>query len=366
MGKLHEMIDVLKRIGDAKAMAEYKRLKKAEKLYLDAIEAAGKKYVNGKIVSIDDDEEKENTAEGGEAYLYDNLVAKNDMVVVDVPELTDAEISQYDRDHNLLARDAMKIARNVENERNTDKKTYLHCEDIERDIMVSPKSFKHGAARAEPEYYQVCLALPSMLRNAIAVNELVSRGSRNGSIVLLGMAKAADKYVYVRMVVENRTWNLEDYDIVYSINQQSIKKEDVSQKAPGLRHKDGSQSSSVISIADFLHNVKSLNVINEVFSKDVADKLGVVRSKGKLTNNLKYSLQGNETSISEEDGEGNRSADKRPTSYTKEEARAMVDSILALMAAEGSHGELKGAYSDVINRAHALLNSAEAGKRWQK
>ena len=57
------------RQGDPVTVTREEWLAEAEKLYLDAIEAAGKKYVNGKIVSETDDEEKENTAEGGGKYL---------------------------------------------------------------------------------------------------------------------------------------------------------------------------------------------------------------------------------------------------------------------------------------------------------
>ena len=76
LGKIIAFKEALGRIGDPEAQAQHKRLVEAEKLYLDAIEAAGKKYVNGKIVSADDDEEKENTAEGGGKYSFAGPKAK--------------------------------------------------------------------------------------------------------------------------------------------------------------------------------------------------------------------------------------------------------------------------------------------------
>ena len=72
MGKILDLKEALGRIGDTEAQAQHKRLAEAEKMYLDAIEAAGKKFENGKIVSADDeDEEKEKTAESGGKYLFD-------------------------------------------------------------------------------------------------------------------------------------------------------------------------------------------------------------------------------------------------------------------------------------------------------
>ena len=54
---------------------------------------------------------------------------------------------------------------------------------------------------------------------------------------------------------------------------------------------------------------------------------------------------------------------KRPTSYTKEEARALVDRVMELFSGEGYSGALPGKRAEAIQRAHALLNGAEPGKR---
>ncbi len=47
---------------------------------------------------------------------------------------------------------------------------------------------------------------------------------------------------------------------------------------------------STISIADLLEGVKVLNLANEVFSKDVATKLGAQRHTGELSSNLRFAL----------------------------------------------------------------------------
>ena len=60
LGKIGELKAAFERIGDPEAQAQHKRLVEAERLYLEAAEAAGYKYQGGKMVSVDeDDEEKE-------------------------------------------------------------------------------------------------------------------------------------------------------------------------------------------------------------------------------------------------------------------------------------------------------------------
>ena len=90
--------------------------------------------------------------------------------------------------------------------------------------MVSKDSFKHGLARVSKEYYQVCLNFYEILENSIALNELNARDNTNGGIVLLGMCETEDLYVYVTTVVNNKTYNTEDYDIVKAIKKSQQKK----------------------------------------------------------------------------------------------------------------------------------------------
>lgn len=65
--------------------------------------------------------------------------------------------------------------------------------------------------------------------------------------------------------------------------------------SPGGDEADASKSSSPyllskISIADLLEKVKGIPIINEIFSKDVAQKLNVSRSKGDLSPMLRFSI----------------------------------------------------------------------------
>ncbi len=58
LNKLSDLKQMFERLGDAEARAEYKKIKKAEKLYLGAVEKAGYAYVGRKIVgAIEESEE---------------------------------------------------------------------------------------------------------------------------------------------------------------------------------------------------------------------------------------------------------------------------------------------------------------------
>lgn len=46
----------------------------------------------------------------------------------------------------------------------------------------------------------------------------------------------------------------------------------------------------VYNIADLLNDVKGISIINEIFSQDVANTLGVTRTQGVLTPYLRYSV----------------------------------------------------------------------------
>ena len=245
---------------------------------------------------------------GGESekYSYDTLVGKDDLIVKKLSEMSQEEYENYQKDKTKFASVCVKKVRAHDHPLNTETRTYAHCADLDADIMVSKDSFKHGLARVSKEYYQVCLNFYEILENSVALNELNARDNTNGGIVLLGMCETEDLYVYVRTVVNNKTYNTEDYDIVKAIKKSQQKKEDADHLAPGLHLNDGSQTSSTISITNLLDNVKNIDLINEIFSKDVAEKLGVERNKGDLSKDLRYSKQRSYNPFEDIDDEGNK------------------------------------------------------------
>ncbi len=203
-------------------------------------------------------------------YSYDELRVKKEITVEVLPDTALSETRMYERDTVLFGKEMVKIARSVKNPQNTTTATYLHCKDLGGDILITRNSFKHGADRSmDSLYVSVCKALPEVLKNSIAVNELKPRGKEtNGSYILLGLAEHDGKYVVVRSIVNKKTWKLEDYNELYA-----IKKEDVGLQAPALPQKEGYVTSSTISISDFLQIVNRADLANIVLSKDVIDNL---------------------------------------------------------------------------------------------
>lgn len=59
LNKISDLKQMFERLGDAEARAEYKKIKKAEKLYLDAVEKAGYAYVGRKIIGAIEEREEE-------------------------------------------------------------------------------------------------------------------------------------------------------------------------------------------------------------------------------------------------------------------------------------------------------------------
>lgn len=62
MKRIHDLIDAFKRLTNKEARIEYNRLRKAEKLYLQAVEKAGLNYVAGKIAKIKGEMKGESSA----------------------------------------------------------------------------------------------------------------------------------------------------------------------------------------------------------------------------------------------------------------------------------------------------------------
>ena len=105
------------------------------------------------------------------------------------------------------------------------------------------------------------------------------------SYVLLGACHDSDSLYVVRSVVSKLQNDVTEID-VYQLSAVKGKKTET----PNSALKRGaavteqssliSSESPVISIADFLQAVKEIPLINEIFSEDVAAKLGVTRSEG--------------------------------------------------------------------------------------
>lgn len=223
-------------------------------------------------------------------YSYEALTSKPDMQIKVFDEIQENEIEKYKRNSSLFAKDMREIASMENHKKNTPTLTYLHCDDLQADVLITKESFKHGAARLDGAYIALCKNISSVLRNSIVVNELNERDNTKGAYVLLGLVENDDSYIVVRSIVNKLTWKLEDYHKLYAIKKKSIKKEDVGLKPPHYIQKNGFGTSSIISISDFLSFVNSQKIANSVLSLDVLEKLKDKRGFDEnVTPNLLYS-----------------------------------------------------------------------------
>lgn len=233
-------------------------------------------------------------------FSYEALTAKPDMPITKMRNISESDYAAYRADKSSFVKDMVKRAALFEkNPKNTDKQTYIHNKDTGKDILVSRESFRHGAARMDEEYAQICKNIGSLLQNAVAVNELQSRDNGENSTVFIGMAENKNNYVFVRMIAENRTQRLVSYDILYSIRKKSAKKEDVGKLPPDYTASgDSSYTSSTISIAKLLENVKREKLFSGILSADVKKALGIDSTETSANiNGVMYSLNTDKDSV---------------------------------------------------------------------
>ncbi len=276
------------------ARRHYKRFKKlfdsfAERNKGRNAETAGEAVDNGKLAVESGNARKSADSASQDLYSYASLVSKKEIEIKKLESISDNEIQKYKNDSILFGKDMRENAAKRNNTKNTDTRTYLYCKDLNKDILITRESFKHGAERMDAAYITISKNIDKVLETSIVINEVLSRENTNGGYVLLGVAEIGENYTFVRSVVNKKTWKLEEYEELSAIKKTSIKKEDVGFKPPHYIQKNGYETSSVISIHDLLENVKSINLVNEVFSEDVAKNLGVQRAKGSLSNSLRYS-----------------------------------------------------------------------------
>ena len=238
-------------------------------------------------------------------YSYKSLTEKEDMPVTKMQDVPERDISAYKDDRSYFGKEMVKrAARYGKNPKNTETQTYIRNDSTGKDIMVAKDSFKHGAARMDAEYIQVCENISGILKNAIAVNELKSRDGNGNATVFIGAAENKNDYVFVRMITDSRTQKLTNYDILYAIRKKGVKKEGVGTKPLGSAENGISVTPSTISIAKLFDIVKGQELFTEVLSKDVKNALNIENSadNGSL-NGILYSFNGRNSGETEQAGQ---------------------------------------------------------------
>ena len=150
------------------------------------------------------------------------------------------------------------------------------------------------------------------------------------SYVLLGIAEDSEASYAVRSIVEQSNNHVSDISI-YQLSAAKGKKTENPNSALKRGAAVSEQNSVIssgsrnISVAQLFDLVKRENLANEVFSADVAKKLGVERVTGTLSGSLRYSVSSDAT----EDVNGASAKfvanNTKRVKYTKAEAREVID-----------------------------------------
>ncbi len=237
-------------------------------------------------------------AAGIGAYSYESLTKKNELSVVElpseIPRTVDGKI-----DNKAIVAQGKLNARKQNNPKNTGTDTYVRVDDIGLDVLLGTKGLQHGLVRSEETALAV-MKIGDILKGSVAVNELNGNGSRKTdmSYVLLGACRDGENLFVVRSVVSKLQNDVTEID-VYQLSAVKGKKTET----PNSALKRGaavteqgsliSSGSPTVSIADFLQYVKDIPLINEILSEDVAKKLGVTRTNGTLTGDIRFALPEN-------------------------------------------------------------------------
>lgn len=231
-------------------------------------------------------------------YSYDTLIKKPDLNVVTLPDsLPKTEAGRINNKAVVLM--ARNNAKKQENPRNTPSETYVYVKDIDSDVMIRRNGLEHGLARDENTALAT-IKIGDLLKNGIVINELNGRttGKRTTemSCVLFAVGQNKNSPYLVRIIVDKTTNSISEIS-THGLYAIKAKKEGALFMPEGNEAVSDNRSypylRSTISIADFLEKVKNIPLANEIFSEDVAKKLGVNRSTGSLSEDVRFALPEN-------------------------------------------------------------------------
>ena len=241
------------------------------------------------------------------AYTYNSLIQKSPMNIVllenEIPIKPNGKM-----DRSEIIKKGRQNARDYENPNNSDKETYVWVSDISLNVRIHRDGLEHGLDRKGEDTAIATMNIGDLLTNSIAVNELNARVTDKKetemSYVLLACGRNKTNSFIVRIVIDKNKNTISEISSfgLYAIN---AKKDGVLFLPKGNEGEETEVSdpylNSTISIADLFESVKGIEIVNEIFSRDVAEKLGVSRSNGKLSKDIKYSRKTTENQRSESD-----------------------------------------------------------------
>ena len=353
---------------DAASRAEYKLLKDAERLYLKAARAVNNARLIRLLTVLEDKEDNETT--GFSKYSYDSLISKPDLNIVPLSE----DLPVNDKgifNRRAVINAARENARSKNNPNNTEKETYVFVPDISLNVRINRDGLEHGLSHRAEDTATATMSVGDLLENSIAINELNKRitdkKETEMSYVLLAAGKNKNGSFVARLVIDKNTNTLSEIS-TYGLYAIRAKKEGalfLSKDNEGVEEDTSvPYLGSTISIADFLDNVKSLDLVKEVFSKDVAEKLSVNRTVGDLTKGLRYSRKSKP--ISEGSVHSRVAEVEKLRVYDKRDAEKIISTVMSevMMFDEYEYGELNAtnkreATKQLWERLNAALTDKE-------
>ena len=231
-----------------------------------------------------------NDAQTESPYAYRVLTEKGDRTVVDV-----SDVGEITRDE--------AVQRGLENVRKYTDKTdrngvpMMYVDDLGKYVTVGSKALRHGLDRRVKVNGAATAHIGDLLKQAVVINEADPKKEKHtNTYILLSVARDSNQEnVYVRMVVNQSTGQLEDVTSLYALNTKNRARRVV---APNGEVSHGVPAGSTMTVAEILENVK--DIYSDVLSKDVLKALGVEkRSESELTQRLRYSLRNVDTDMTE-------------------------------------------------------------------
>lgn len=230
-----------------------------------------------------------------EKYTYNALINKNDLLIITLPTNIPLTLDGKVDKKEIIAQGRLN-AKKQNNPNNTVTETYVRIDDVGLDVLLSKNALEHGIPRSEETALAV-MKIGDVLKNSIAVNELNGSDERKTqmSYVLLGACKDTKNLYVVRSVVSKMKNEVTEIDIYQlgAVKGKKIEPPTSTQGGTAVREVDSLISSGVldISISDFLEYVKSIPIANEIFSEDVSKELGITRTQGTLSQDVRYSRE---------------------------------------------------------------------------
>lgn len=316
-----------------------------------------------------EDGEDENSGNSNK-YSYETLTQKGPLHIIllgdQIPTKTNGKM-----DRGEIIKKGRQNARDYDNPNNTDKDTYVWVPDISLNVRIHRDGLEHGLDRKGEDTAIATMNIGDLLTNSIAVNELNARTTDKKetemSYVLLACGRNQSDSFIVRIVVDKNKNTISEISS-YGLYAIRAKKDGVLFLPKGNEGERtsvlGPYLNSTISIADLFESVKGIDIVNEIFSKDVASQLGVNRTIGKLSKDIKYSRKSSDNSGGERKVLLPVLNKERFKIYTQENAEKIVSSIThnILNFNDGTQGVIKdkGELVDIIWKR---LNGAGEGNR---